>query len=193
MVFKHIEGATPLSPDDIYNLLPNHLTIQSELNEWEQLNIVQAEQWAFQHKRKNILTIEFAKLLHKKMFDATWQWAGQFRTRQTNIGVESREIAHQLRFLFNDTAYYLKENIYSIKEIATRLHHKLVWVHPFPNGNGRFSRLFADLFLDNLGEQRFSWGGSNLSDEGLVRKQYLAALKLAENYAYTELLKFVES
>jgi Fic family protein len=73
------------------------------------------------------------------------------------------------------------------------LHHRLVFIHPFPNGNGRFSRLFADIFLINNNEDRFTWGQTNLLQDGAMRQEYLKALKLADNYDYSLLIKFVDS
>ena len=110
MNFIFAEGATPLSPDEIHNLIPNHLTTQKELNEWEQFNIVKGESWAFSTKRKNILSIDFAKKLHKQMFNETWSWAGVFRKSQTNIGVDSIYIPQELKAIFDDVEFWLSNN-----------------------------------------------------------------------------------
>lgn len=193
MKFIYAEGATPLSPDEIHNLIPKHLTTQKELNEWEQFNIVKGENWAFGRKRKNILSIEFAKKLHKQMFNETWSWAGVFRTSQTNIGVDSIYIPQELKAIFDDVEFWLSNNTYEIREIAIRLHHRLVFVHPFPNGNGRFSRLFADLLLQNNNEVSFSWGSCSLIEDSITRKQYIAALKEADIGDYCKLIEFVDS
>ncbi|MCC8483018.1 MAG: mobile mystery protein B [Rickettsia endosymbiont of Labidopullus appendiculatus] len=193
MQFVYPIGATPLNNDEIYNLIPKHLTTQNELNEWEQYNIVIGAEWAFKHKRNQIFLIKFAQDLHKKMFNKTWTWAGKFRQHQTNIGIESIYIRQELKMLFDDTIYLIENKTYGIREIAVRLHHRLVFIHPFPNGNGRFSRLFADLLLVNRNEQRFSWGKSNLTIDSKTRKLYLNALKEADNNNYSELIKFADS
>lgn len=193
MNFIFAEGATPLSPDEIHNLIPNHLTTQKELNEWEQFNIVKGESWAFSTKRKNILSIDFAKKLHKQMFNETWSWAGVFRKSQTNIGVDSIYIPQELKAIFDDVEFWLSNNTYEMREIAIRLHHRLVFVHPFPNGNGRFSRLFADLLLQNNNEVSFSWGSCSLVEDSITRKQYIAALKEADIGDYRKLIEFVDS
>lgn len=192
MEFKCVEGATPLNQDETYNLLAKHLTTQKELDEWEQWNILQAEQWAFQYKRQDILTIRFAKALHKKMFDQTWKWAGQFRTTQTNIGVPSTNITGHLLYLLDDVIYQLEHQTYPIREIAARLHHRLVYVHPYPNGNGRFARLFVDVLLINYKQRRFTWGKDNLAQIGETRKQYLEALKAADMSDYKKLFAFLD-
>ncbi len=107
MQFIYPIGATPLNNDEIYNLIPKHLTTQKELNEWEQYNIIIAEAWAFKHKRKHIMSIDFAQKLHKEMFNQTWNWAGKFRQHQTNIGVVSIYIAQELKSLFDDVTYWM--------------------------------------------------------------------------------------
>ncbi len=193
MQFTYAKGATPLSPDEAYNLIPNHLTTQKELNEWEQFNIVKGENWALRRKRKDMLTIYFAKKLHKKMFDETWLWAGVFRKSQTNIGVESIYIPQDLKLLFDDARFWIENNSYSIREIAVRLHHRLVFIHPFPNGNGRFSRLFADLIMYYQDNPRFTWGSTNLVDDSQIRQKYLATLQEADKGEYGNLIKFADS
>lgn len=193
MRFVYVEGATPLTPDEVYNLIPKHLTTQKELNEWEQFNIVRAEIWAVGSNKKNTLTIEFAKTLHKKMFNKTWSWAGVFRKTQTNIGVDAIYIPQQLKMIFDDVEFWLANDIYDLREIAIRLHHRLVFVHPFPNGNGRFSRLFADLMLRHSNEPSFTWGSFSLEEDSIMRKQYISALKEADIGDYQKLIAFADS
>ena len=193
MKFTYPPGATPLSNDEVYNLIPKHLSTQNELNEWEQYNIVIGEEWALKHKRSNILSIVFAQMLHKKMFNKTWRWAGKFRQKQTNIGVESIYIRQELKILLDDVTFLMKNKIYGIREIGARLHHRLVFTHPFPNGNGRFARLFTDILLVNMKELRFTWGNGNLIASGEARKMYITALKAADNNDYRKLIEFVDS
>jgi Fic-DOC domain mobile mystery protein B len=193
MQFIYTKGATPLSLDEIHNLIPKHLTHQHQLDEWEQYNIARAEMWIKSRKIKDILSIEFVKKLHRKMFCDTWSWAGVFRQRQTNIGVNSIYIPQELKILMDDIGYWQKNATFSRREIGVRLHHRLVFIHPFPNGNGRFSRLFADLYLLNQNEPRFSWGRSNLAKDSSFRDQYLQALRLADKSDYKELIIFADS
>ncbi len=193
MRFDYAEGATPLNADEVNNLIPRHLTTQHELNEWEQFNIVQAEQWLFRRKQQDIYSLEFAQKLHHKMFDQTWKWAGEFRKTQTNIGVHSVYIGQELKKLFGDVCYWNNHNVYSIREISVILHHRLVFIHPFPNGNGRFSRLFADFVAISNNQPRFSWGKGSLTQDGIVRKLYIEALKEADNFNYQKLIEFADS
>ena len=82
---------------------------------------------------------------------------------------------------------------YPPDEIALRLHHRLTAIHPFPNGNGRHARLMADLLIERLGGQAFTWGGGSLTNIGELRKRYVAALKTADNHDVGPLLEFVRS
>lgn len=193
MQFIYTKGATPLSLDEIHNLIPKHLTKQHQLDEWEQYNIARAEMWIRNRKIKDILSIDFVKKLHRKMFCDTWTWAGKFRQRQTNIGVNSIYIQQELKILIDDVIFWQNNATFPIREIGVRLHHRLVFIHPFPNGNGRFSRLFADLYLLNYNEPRFSWGSNNLIQDSSFRDQYLQALRIADSGDYIELIAFADS
>lgn len=193
MQFTYIKGATPLSPDEIHNLIPKHLAQQHQLDEWEQYNIARAEMRFKNRRIKDILSIEFIKKLHHKMFCDTWTWAGKFRQRQTNIGVSSIYIPQELKMLIDDVIFWQSNTTFPIREIAVRLHHRLVFIHPFPNGNGRFSRLFADLYLFQHNEPRFSWGSNNLTPDSSFRDHYLQALRRADSSDYKELIAFADS
>lgn len=194
MKFEYAPGATPLNQDEIDELIPLHITNQNQLNEWEAANILKAENWVSTSRyRNNFLTLEFAKLLHKKMFNDTWKWAGVFRKTEKNIGVTPSIITTKLKKLLDDVAYQLINNSYSIDEIAYRFHHRLVVIHPFSNGNGRHARLMTDLLLINLGMIRFTWGSQKLEGAGPARKQYIDALRAADKHDYSGLAKFVRS
>lgn len=193
MKYTYPPGATPLDLNEAAALIPKHITVQRDLNEWEQMNILEAENWAFRKKHTNLLSIEFIQKLHKKMFDQTWIWAGQFRKTLKNIGVDFHQIPLELRKLCDDTSYQLEHQSYPLDEIAARLHHRLVWIHPFPNGNGRHARWYADMFLVANGDQRFSWGRDNLSSFTQTRNSYIYALQQADRQHFTPLLEFVRS
>ncbi len=193
MQFTYAKGATPLSPDEIYNLIPKHLTKQHQLDEWEQYNIARAEMWIKNHKINDILSIDFYKKLHSRMFCDTWVWAGKFRKKETNIGVNSVYIQQELKILIDDVIFWQTNATFPFREIGVRLHHRLVFIHPFLNGNGRFSRLLADLYILNLNEPRFSWGSNNLIQESSFRDRYLQALRTADNGDYSPLIEFADS
>ena len=185
------EGATPIEPDDLTDLIPS-LKTRQELNEFEQRNIAKARAWARRSRklRKDLLNIESLKLLHKMMFDETWKWSGRFRTRQTNIGVEPYQISNQLANLCADAKVWIEHKMFSSTVFAIRFHYRLVSIHPFINGNGRHARLVADLLMIYASEPPFKWGGKSLDVEGETRAQYLAALKKADRGNYDELISF---
>ncbi len=192
MKIKEVLGATPLDEETLQGLIPG-LTTQGELDEFEQANITRALLWAEQSRRlkKDLLSVSGLILLHKKMFEDVWKWAGEFRVRQTNIGVSPKVIQNDLAILLGDVKYWLENKTYSLEEIAVRFHHRLVWIHPFPNGNGRFARLATDLFLKNQGLPPFTWGRNNLTAVGELRHQYIKALQQADKEdSYGPLLEF---
>ncbi|MBY0544808.1 MAG: mobile mystery protein B [Gammaproteobacteria bacterium] len=195
MNFIYPPGATPIDPDEAEGLKPMHITIQSQLDEWEANNILNAENWAFSNKKHpDFLSIPFICQLHRKMFDETWHWAGKFRKTEKNIGKTlASYVSTDLKNLLDDIKYQLEQHSYPIDEIAYRFHHRLVSIHPFPNGNGRHARLMTDILLVQVGQPRFSWGRIQLSDANMVRKQYIDALKCADNLNYKLLAEFVRT
>lgn len=192
MKINDVGGATPLEPEELLGLIPKHITTQAQLNAWEQQNIVLAVQWA--KRQKHILTVDFLLKLHKRMFNETWLWAGKFRQSGKNIGIDWPMIPGELKNLCDDVIYQLTHQSFTDDEIAVRLHHRLVLIHPFPNGNGRHARLVADLLLIQLGHKKFSWGmGQNLQQASAVRRQYIDALRSADRGSYAALLSFARS
>lgn len=193
MKLEYPPGATPLDPDEAAGLIPAHITTQGQLNEWELANILEGERRAFSRKRKDLLSIRFARMLHKRMFGNTWRWAGEFRATEKNIGMDPAQIAPELKKLCDDMAYQVEHRSYPLDEIAARFHHRLTWIHPFPNGNGRFARTMTDLLLVQNGAERFSWGAGDLVAEGDVRRRYIDALRAADAKDYRPLLVFVRA
>ncbi|NNM58870.1 MAG: mobile mystery protein B [Legionellales bacterium] len=195
MEFNYPPGATPIDPDEAEGLKPLHITIQSELDEWEYNNILNAENWAFSGKKHpDFLSISFICQLHKKMFDKTWHWAGKFRKTEKNLGKTLVfHISIDLKILLDDIKYQLEHHSYPIDEIAYRFHHRLVSIHPFPNGNGRHARLMTDILLVQTGHSRFSWGKAQHRAAARVRKQYIDALKCADKFNYKLLAEFVRT
>ena len=192
--FEYPNGATPIDPDEASGLLLTHITTQGELNRWEQDNINEAFAWVEKTKPTNILNEEFISRLHKKMFGNVWKWAGKFRQSDKNIGVSWDQIPLTLKNMCDDAAYWIEIQSESPEEIAIRFHHRLVWIHPFPNGNGRHARLMADLFIENLLHgSPFTWGRQNLSKPSENRSRYISALQEADNGNLLPLLEFAKS
>lgn len=187
------DGATPLDPDEARGLIPSHITTQGQLNAWEHQNILEGMQWAASVRRKDLLTTEFMRRLHKRLFGRTWAWAGTLRLTERNIGVAPEHIAVRLNDLCEDVRTQLQYRSYPLDAIAARFHHRLVYVHPFANGNGRFSRVMTDLLLVEQGAEPFTWGAGDLVDQGGTRNRYLEALRAADEGNYQLLLAFVRS
>ncbi len=186
------DASTPLTPEEQEDLIPSYITLHSELNEAEQANILDAEEWAFSRKR-DVLSERFLLDLHKRILGRVWRWAGKPRQKERNIGIDPFHISQNLRLLLDDCRYWIKNAVYQPDEIAARFHHRLVWIHPFPNGNGRHARIATDLLLVKLGQPRFSWGRVNLVNISEARKQYVAALRAADSHDICPLLAFVRS
>jgi Fic-DOC domain mobile mystery protein B len=192
--FYSPEGATPLNFKSSIELIPK-LTNQNELNEFEQINISLALEWArtSRNLKRDLVSVDGIRALHRKMFERTWIWAGVFRQYETNIGVPWIQILEQLKLLCDDVRYWIGNKTFSQTETAIRLHHRLVSIHPFPNGNVRLSRLVADLFLEYQKHPSLSWGGSSLVQDSLLRSEYLAALKEADQGTFDRLIKFASA
>lgn len=191
-IFHEPEDATPLMLAERADLIPAHIAYRAELNAAEQENIARGQDWALARKR-DLLSETFIQHLHRRMFGDVWRWAGKFRTTERNLGIPHFEIPMAVRELLQDAKTWVEHKTYPADEIAVRFHHRLVTIHPFPNGNGRHSRLMADLLVISLGGERFSWGRTNLQQAGDVRQQYIAALRAADNHDYGPLLRFARS
>jgi Fic-DOC domain mobile mystery protein B len=190
--FEEPADATPVTPEEMSELIPAYVAYRSELNEAEQENIARAQDWALR-SRRDLLSEKFIMDLHKQMLGDVWRWAGKFRTSERNLGIPFYEIPTALRQLLDDAKAWIEHKSYPPDEVAVRFHHRLVQIHPFPNGNGRHSRLMADLMVMRLGWERFSWGSANLQTIGDVRGRYIAALKAADNLDLGPLLAFARS
>ena len=193
MKFEYPIGATPIDPNEAAGLIPSHLSLQRELNEYEEANIVAANEWLSSRHRGDPLEDRFVYTVHRRMFDHTWRWAGKARRSDKNLGVPWPEIPTRLRQVLDDARAQIQYQAYPPHEIAARYHHRLVSVHVFSNGNGRHARLMADLLLTELAGLRFEWGRGSLADAGELRGQYIAALRAADGGDYRPLLAFLST
>ena len=193
---EYIAGQTPIDEEEKEGLLIETITTKAELDEFEQLNIEEALQWVFskKFKPKQVFTEKFICNLHKRMYGNIWAWAGTFRKTDKNIGIDKHQIPMALKMLCDDALYWIENNTYSPEEIAIRFKHRIVSIHCFPNGNGRHSRLMADIIIEKLfNKELFTWGTSNLSKANQTRKAYLQAVKAADLNDYQPLLDFASS
>lgn len=185
-------GATRIDPDEAEGLIPDHVATRGELDELEEVNIQEAMEWAVGRNRE-VLTEEFLYELHRRMFDGVWEWAGKVRLTNKNIGVDKHAVRSEVRKLVEDATYWREHDVYGPDELAVRFHHRLVFVHPFPNGNGRHARLMADLLVARLGEAPFTWGGDSLTNTSELRTAYIEALHAADRGELEPLVEFARS
>jgi len=208
----YIDGQTPLDEEEKDGLLIPTIATRGELDEFEQQNIEQAVQWTLSRsfKPKVIFTEDLIRAVHYRMYGNVWAWAGEFRNTNKNLGVDKWQIPSDLKYLLDDAKYWHENNTYSPDEFAVRFKHRIVSIHCFPNGNGRHSRLMADIIIEKIYKQPvFSWGAglslrsiehvemtmgsANLANEGATRSAYLKAVKTADKGDYSLLLNFARS
>lgn len=183
-LFSEPEDTTPLEAEEREQLLQSWITHRADLNRAEEANILDGAAWARGRRRRqpaDLLKTGFVILLHKRMFGDIWKWAGAWRI-ETDVAA-----------LLGDVRYWMTHETYPSDELAVRLHHRLVAIHPFPNGNGRHSRLMADLLIERLGGPAFSWGGKRLAMPGDLRRRYVATLRAADGHDIAPLLAFARS
>ncbi len=195
-LFQEPEDATPLESEEREGLLQSWITHRRDLNEAEQENIIDGAAWARGRRGlrpDDLLSVDFALTLHKRMFGDVWRWAGACRRTDRNIGIDAYRIRTEMAAMLDDVRYWVKHETYPPDEIAVRLHQRLVAIHPFANGNGRHARMMADLLIERLGGKPFSWGGASVADVGELRTRYIAALRAADNHDIGPLLAFARS
>lgn len=192
-VFDEPDGATPLDPDEREGLKYDVRT-RGELNELEQANIEEGLRWLARQRNPDVLSEDFVRQLHVKLFGDVWRWAGQFRHSDKNIGVYWAEVPAALRVLLDDVRYWIEHKTYEPLEIALRFHHRMVKIHLFPNGNGRHSRIIAEVLLEKVlqSDQKINWGEEDLIVESEKRAEYLNALRAADGHDYKPLMSFIK-
>jgi Fic-DOC domain mobile mystery protein B len=191
------EGDTDLSPDELDQLIPKHISTRTQLDELEQDNIEDAILWILQQKELDTLKIfskDFQDLVHKKMLSKVWKWAGQNRTRKTNIGVSPAMIEIERKKLNDDAVYWIENNSFEPYELALRFHHRLVQIHCYPNGNGRHSRIMADIILEKIfSKNPLVWIDDSFVKLGKFRSKYIHALRDADLGSYESLMQCIKN
>jgi Fic-DOC domain mobile mystery protein B len=184
-------GTTPLDPGEVDGLLPAWVTTREDLNRAEAAGIARAvaqSRW-YRMSRSDLLDDLEVRRLHRAMFQDVWAWAGKYRTTERNIGIRPDAISVAVVDLMKDSSLWFENG--STDENGARLHHQLVVIHPFPNGNGRLARAFTDLVLLSSGMSAFTWG--SLRARGDVRREYLQALRRADAGDLEPLIEFVRT
>jgi Fic-DOC domain mobile mystery protein B len=193
----HAPGATAYTEEDLEGFVPDFEPTHEEINALEARNILDGQQWALRSSLSRVpgmLSDEYAKRLHKRMYGEVWRWAGQQRQRVTNIGVQPYQIPVEVRMLFDNVRYWIEQKTFPADELAIRLHHRLIFIHPFRNGNGRHGRMMADILLvRHFRAPRLPWGGELLGRDDPRREEYIAAMRAADKGQYHALLRFCRS
>lgn len=191
-------GATPLDLDDIEGLIPDWVSTRGELNAVEQDNIIAAQLWARRRQWTVPVIADFQMMrqLHRRMFGDVWRWAGQWRGKDTNIGVDWYAIPTEMHQLEGDLLAQAGDAgrlAWPAPELLARFHHRLVSIHPFPNGNGRHARFATDLLAQAIGAPQPRWGSSSeLAEATETRDRYLAALRDADSSgSFAALISFI--
>ncbi len=193
---EHSNGQTPLDEDEKEGLLIPTIATRQELDEFEQQNIEEAIQWVLARSLKveMVLTEKFVCNLHKRMYGVVWAWAGKFRKTNKNLGIDKWQIPVALKELCDDSMFWVNNKTYSPDEIALRFKHRIVSIHCFANGNGRHSRLMADIIVNKIYNlPLFTWGAGDLAHQGDARSLYLNAVKAADNNNFKPLIEFARS
>lgn len=196
LTLNYSYSQTPLEEEEKEGLKIASVSTKGELDEFEQKNIEEAVTWLYGKKLNadKILTAGFICNLHKRMFDKIWKWAGRFRSAEKNLGVRAYEIPAALKMLLDDTRYWLENSTYPPDEIAIRFKHRIVSIHCFPNGNGRHSRLMADILIEKIFKLPvFTWGAASLYADGDIRKMYIDAIRQADRDEWELLIHFARS
>lgn len=191
-MFVHSEGATPI--DDISDLKVDWVETQKDLNEVESENVFRATQMYLlkeEEIKEKWINVSFLTKLHFEMFKNIWDWAGKFRKNQTiPIGVSPYQIREEIEKLCQDIAYWENNGVeLTLLERSARIHHRLVYIHPFPNGNGRFSRLVSDRYLKTWQCKYPDWP-EDLNENCVNRRAYISALKEADSGFFEPLIDF---
>lgn len=186
------DANTPLDAEEMQQLIPSYITLRRELNEAEQVNIAHASKW-LSSRRSDPLDEAFLRELHRRMFGQVWRWAGHYRKTARNIGVDANRVRMDTAQALDDARFWVANATYAPDEIAVRFSHRLVAIHPFPNGNGRLSRMAGDLLAVQLGRPQFSWGSHSLTDANVTRAAYIAALRAADAHDLGPLILFARS
>ncbi len=174
------DGSTPFESS---GLKLKHIRTKQQLDVAEARNISRAITKylaSIPSARKAPFTREWAYKLHREMLSNVWTWAGKRRNSELNIGFRVYEIDPGLKNLFDDLATWVQCRSYPIAEQAVRLHHRAVLIHPFNNGNGRWARLLANIWLKQHNTALVDWPDGTIASEGIIRQEYLDAVKAAD-------------
>ena len=181
---RHRPGQTPLA--DISGLKCKGVTTREQLNAVEFANTAKAIE-KYLARRPTRRTAPFDRRwmirLHVEMFGDVWKWAGELRKRDLNIGVPWHRVEADLESLAGDLEYWHRDKQGDLLEQSVSLHHRAVHIHPFTDGNGRWARLLANVWLKQHKGAIVVWPEAELWQEASgIRGAYIAAVKAADEH-----------
>ncbi|MBI3551176.1 MAG: mobile mystery protein B [Elusimicrobia bacterium] len=191
--FETPRGATPL--DDVEGLLLPDVKSLADLSATESEAILGATTKRLKRRnnpKRRWLTDALLRAVHEEMFAGVWDWAGKHRKKDLTIGIAHHLVREEIGKLCDDVWAWdrQKENPLPVLERAARLHHRLAWIHPFRNGNGRHARLIADMYLRSHDHPLPVWPSGDISRKGGARDRYLAALRAADRGNFKPLIDY---
>jgi Fic-DOC domain mobile mystery protein B len=194
--FKDRDGQTPL-PDELKKgLIPLQIQTVGELDEYEESNIAEGLVWLFGRDHQDFLLYQFWLKLHRRLFSKVWKWAGKIREHelQNPFFKKPQDIWPSIKSLEEDMKYWIQQNTYTEKETASRIHERLLTIHPFVNGNGRFSRILVEYISQKQNWPTPTWGHSLESDPAARRREYIDSIDQArQSKSYHRSIKFMYS
>lgn len=193
-LFRDRGGSTPIDTDQLTGINYSHVTTMGELDELEDRNIAEGILWLNRQKTKDYLNVQFIDKLHKKLFGDVWKWAGTHRTQMVNLSkIDYFEINIELKKLFEDVKVWIASQSITWDEIPAEFHHRLVSIHPYPNGNGRVARIMTEYLLKRNNQTVTNWMNSLKDKPKMRRDLYIKALQFADQGDYSKLIEYVKS
>ena len=194
IIFKDRDGQTPLPHELRKGLKVKMIQTIGELDEYEEANIAEGMAWLTKQKTSEYLDYAFWLKLHKKLFGDVWNWAGKVRVHDLNNPqfLEHHEIWTALRALEQDSRFWVENDTYSKREIIARIHERLLTIHPFPNGNGRFSRIMVDHMCKRLQLSTPTWGAHLQGKPKSRRMEYIRSIEEGrKKFSFKSLESFI--
>ncbi|MBF0313521.1 MAG: mobile mystery protein B [Oligoflexia bacterium] len=191
--FRNDEGNTPLDPDQLEGLKYPSVTTMGELDELEDENIQRGLDWLNHYRNDDFFSLEFLNKLHKQLFGDVWSWAGKYRKGEVNISrIQPYNVGPELKNLLEDAKVWIQHQSMSWDEIWAEFHHRLVSIHPYPNGNGRIARIFVEFLQKKHRQKATSWMASLNENPQERRNRYIQALRTADQGDFSLLITFMK-
>ncbi|MEO9589943.1 mobile mystery protein B [Rhodopirellula bahusiensis] len=180
------------TPFDGSGLKLRAIKTRRELNEVEFESILRVtEKYLLTKPSRKIAPFNFDWLLglHREMLGSIWSWAGEIRATEKNIGVSPRIITAELGVIAMEAEKRHDETSALVIATAAEFHHRAVWVRPFEDGNGRWARLLANIWLMQHDQPATLWPATDLRNTASpIRDEYIAAIKQADMRNYGPLI-----